>query len=92
MLLSSSPINNMNISALIRPYKPLFMTEEEIMTALKLMEQDDLLKTDPTLEGPSNQPVAFINKHATYLRGHSKVNPEFYLANLRTMIKIRPSK
>ena len=68
------------------------MTEEEIMTALKFMEQDDLLKTDPTLEGPSKQPMAFIDKHVIYLKGHPKVNPEFYLANLRTMIKIRPSR
>ena len=82
----------MRIYDINRPYKPVFLTEEEIKYALKLMEQDATLKTAALADGYSGHLVPFIDKHAGYLRGHPKVNPEFYLANLRTMIKIRLEK
>jgi len=69
------------------------MEEPAIVEALKGMEQDSLLKTAPVITRgtPSSiEEVTFQEKHLTYLKKHPKVNPRNYLANLRTMLKIRP--
>lgn len=82
----------MNIKDLSGRSKPIFMDEEQIKVALLAMEQDSGLDTKPVYvkDSPSDiRLVTFREKHLAYLKGHPKVNPEFYLSNLRTMIKIR---
>ena len=82
----------MNIKHVQKPDKHVFMTQEEIESALRQMEQDISLKTEPLYikEGTSSLvPVAFYVRHTQYLKEHPKVNPENYLSNLRTMIKKR---
>ena len=78
----------MKLKDLQGPYKHVFLTEDEISDTLKSMIDDEGLQTGAT----KSQKTDFRNLHAAYLRGHPKVNPENYLANLRTMIKIRSSK
>jgi|GEM_PF-1135075 len=82
----------MNIKHLQGPYKQVFMNEGEISEVLNLMEQNASLKT--SLKGTAHaiHHMSFHEIHMTYLKEHPKVNPEHYLSNLRTMIKIRPSK
>jgi hypothetical protein len=82
----------MNIKHLQGPYKPVFMDETEIRQTLNSMEQDATLRTSPSYI--TNTPeaiglVSFRKKHLTYLKEHPKVNPQHYLSNLKTMIKIR---
>jgi hypothetical protein len=79
----------MNIKHLQKATKPVFMTEAEIYEALVTMEKDVLLNTPNYRTIDSEEMVAFKEKHINYLKGHPKVNPENYLANLRTMVKIR---
>ncbi len=75
-----------------KPIKVVFIDEVAISEELRLMELDPGLKTisyyteDPTY---ADNLMPFPDKHVQYLKGHPKVNPEHYLANLRTMIKIR---
>jgi hypothetical protein len=69
------------------------MTEQEIVTALKKMESDPTLLTEPaftsnTIEWPSNR-MPFVTYHANYIRTHKLVRPEGYLSNLRLMLRIR---
>jgi hypothetical protein len=74
------------------PDKPVAMGADDINQALTDMEEDPGLKTVPSLikEDPSSMRiVSFREKHAAYLEAHPKVMPQSYLANLRTMIKIR---
>jgi hypothetical protein len=85
----------MSIKHMSKADKAVHIDEEQILQALFNMEQDEHLKTDP--EYSSNplyfdQLIPFAQKHAEYLKNHPKVNPEHYLANLRTMIKIRLTK
>jgi hypothetical protein len=85
----------MSIKHMSKTHKPVHISEEEVLQSLFNMEQDEGLKTDP--EYSSNplyfdQLIPFAQKHAEYLKSHPKVNPEHYLANLRTMIKIRLTK
>jgi hypothetical protein len=72
--------------------KVVHISEDEILHQLGAMEQDDGLNTPPENNDglvPTGQEMSFSQKHFTYLRTHPKVNPEFYLSNLRAMIKIR---
>jgi hypothetical protein len=69
------------------------MERPAIAAALSSMEHDTLLRTAPVVvhdELGSINVVTFKEKHLSYLKEHPKVNPQIYLANLRTMIKIRP--
>jgi len=69
-----------------------FMTEEEIQEALNEMEQDELLNTGPILVRSAEDSiirVSFHDRHTIYLKNHPKVNPQDYLANIKTMIRIR---
>lgn len=79
----------MNIKHLQKSSKPVFLSEEEVYDALVAMEQDVLLNTPDCQTIDSADLMTFREKHMEYLRGHPKVNPENYLANLRTMVKIR---
>jgi hypothetical protein len=75
-----------------KPSVPIFLNEAAIDQSLADMESNSALKTDPiATKSPEGETymVPFHEKHAAYLRGHPKVNPEHYLANLHTMIKIR---
>ena len=85
----------MNIKNLGQHTKQVFINEEEIKQALLKMEQDANLSSKPSLMNDTDasssiREVSFMERHMTYLREHPKVNPEHYLSNLRTMIKIRP--
>jgi hypothetical protein len=82
----------MNISNLSKSDKSAFMNEEEITDALNVMELDDSLNTKPVYIRDSPTPVGlltFRENHVAYLKGHPKINPANYLANLRIMIKKR---
>ena len=82
----------MSIKHMHKPTKQVHMEEAAIQAALLEMISDSGLKTD--LDGFANPSRAsaetsFYEKHMSYLKSHPKVNPAHYLANLRTMIKIR---
>lgn len=83
----------MNIKHLQGPYKHVFLNDEEIQTELALMEDNASFNTKPSYmkdTSSSIRLVTFLERHAAYLKGHPKVNPEHYLSNLRTVIRIRP--
>jgi hypothetical protein len=68
------------------------MTEQEIQLALDEMEQDMLLDTSPILTRSAEDSIiriSFHDRHTAYLKTHPKVNPQDYLANVKTMIRIR---
>jgi hypothetical protein len=70
----------------------VFMDEQEIEQALNAMELDELLNTSPILVRSAEDSiirVSFHDRHTTYLRTHPKINPQDYLANIKTMIRIR---
>lgn len=72
--------------------KAVFMTELEISEALHEMEKNLGLNTVLVdIDGlpETVDTLSFFDKHSLYLKSHPHVNPESYLANLRTMIKIR---
>jgi hypothetical protein len=69
-----------------------FIDEETIQQILNEMEHDDLLNTGTILMRNAEDSiirVAFHERHTTYLKTHPKINPQNYLANLKTMIRIR---
>ncbi len=82
----------MNIKSLQGPYKHAFMNEEEIKAALKAMVENSDCDTKPisVKEGSLSKEIAFQERHLTYLKEHPKINPEYYLSNLKTMIRLRP--
>jgi hypothetical protein len=68
------------------------MTEDEIRAALTSMEKDDSFNTRPVyVKDPlaSIKLISFYEKHMAYLKEHPKINPEYYLANLRTVLRVR---
>lgn len=71
--------------------KPTPMDEAEISEILKAMESNAGLNTKRGFADAlfPDEIVSFTEKHLEYLRRHPKVDPRHYLANLRTMIKIR---
>lgn len=72
--------------------KTPFINEDEIKEILRTMLRDKTMNTQPLYvqaEGSQTKTISFYKRHTDYLKGHPKVNPEHYLANLRTMIKIR---
>lgn len=72
--------------------KVTFLDAAQIDEILHDMEQDATMNTRPLYvksELSPDQTISFYKRHTDYLNGHPKVNPEHYLANLRTMIKIR---
>jgi hypothetical protein len=76
-----------------KPERVVFMDETMIEQALADMERDCLLRTGPVATKDAENAVrmvSFREKHLSYLKQHPKVNPQHYLANLHTMIKIRP--
>jgi hypothetical protein len=83
----------MSIKHMSKPDKQVFMCEAEIEEALSSMEQNSSFKTPPGYareDISSIRLMTFREKHVAYLMSHPKINPEDYLANLRTMVKIRP--
>jgi hypothetical protein len=82
----------MNLQDLSRPFKPGDVSEDEVKAELVLMENNPELDTPASLAKGDDLPdylISFQEKHIKYLREHPKVNPAPYLANLKTMIKIR---
>ena len=69
----------------------IFIDEETVKRLLHDMEKESTLRTNPVLvkESDDIRMVTFSDYHSSYLSKHPKVNPEYYLSNLRTMIKIR---
>lgn len=69
------------------------MTAEEVLVALKDMEQDSTLITkdaySPNAELYPDGRIPFVDIHMAYLKSHKHVDPRNYLSNLRLMIKIR---
>jgi hypothetical protein len=69
-----------------------FLSEEEISQTLTDMEGDELLNTKPIYirdADDSLRLISFREKHTAYLRLHPKISPQDYLANVKTMIRIR---
>jgi hypothetical protein len=71
-----------------------FIDQAEVETILASMEQDDSYNTNRGFvrDTPQSEKrsVSFKELHMNYLKKHPKINPEHYLSNLRTMLKIRP--
>lgn len=69
------------------------MPEEEIITRLKVLENDPTMKSEsiysPTATEWPDSRLPFIERHLAYLRTHKTVNPEHYISNLALMIKKR---
>lgn len=69
------------------------MTEEEIITRLKVLEDDPTMKSEsiysPAASEWPDSRLPFIERHLAYLRTHKTVNPEHYISNLALMIKKR---
>ncbi len=85
----------MNFKSLQSPSKKVFITDQEIQDSLTAMEQDSGLNTGPIMVRDADtgrKTVGFRDRHTNYLKEHPKVNPEYYLSNLRTVIRIRASK
>lgn len=69
------------------------MTQDEIKTALKKLEDDPAMITESTYsplatEWPGNR-LPFVEFHLTYLSRHKLTDPQHYLSNLRLMITKR---
>ena len=78
----------MSFMSIDKPSKVQHITEEQILEELKSMVSDASYKTE---KGYINvdELVSFTKKHSTYLKTHPKVNPQYYLANLRVMTRAR---
>ncbi len=82
----------MNMNSFQTSKKQDFISEEQVREALRQMEQDATLNTDPVLIRNipgSARSAPFEQRHLTYLKEHPKVDPEDYLSNLRTVLRIR---
>jgi hypothetical protein len=82
----------MNLHDFGAPFKPGDFSEDEVRSELELMEDNPELYTPVSLIQDNELSVymiSFQEKHIRYLREHPKINPVPYLANLKTMIKIR---
>lgn len=82
----------MNIKHNPKPDKPNFIADSVVDEMLQRMEEDSGLNTKPVLVRDGSMDlrlVSFKEKHLQYLIDHPKVNRESYLANLRTMTKVR---
>lgn len=71
------------------------LEDEGVALKLKAMVVDDSLNTACSYSAntelyPDNQ-IPFVEKHMAYLVAHPKVNSQYYLANLRLMLKKRSS-
>jgi hypothetical protein len=73
----------------------LFNSEEgtAIREALDSMAADSSYRTEVSYTAnavthPDHQ-MPFVEGHLTYLSKHADVNPTYYLANLRLMLRIR---
>lgn len=70
------------------------MLEEDIRSALKVMEANPTLVTRPafranTEKWPDNE-ISFVESHVAYLKLHPKTDPQHYLSNLRLMLRKNP--
>ena len=82
----------MNFNKQYSPPRPVFMTVQEYETALQEMEDDPSLDTKPALiksDDNSFKLVSFFEKNSQYLKTHPKINPEHYIRNLKTTLRIR---
>ena len=72
-----------------------FINIQDIGEILDEMEHDSKYRTEGCYvrETPQSPKVlvSFKERHLFYLRKHPKLNPDHYLANLRTMLRIRSS-
>jgi hypothetical protein len=69
-----------------------FLDETAVNQLLLEMEEDELLNTKSSYvnDGPDGtRLVTFYEKHSTWIKMHPKISPQNYLANIRTMIRIR---
>jgi hypothetical protein len=69
-----------------------FLDEDSVHEMLLEMEQNELLNTKSSYvnDGPDGvRLMTFYEKHSIYIKTHPKINPQNYLSNIRTMIRIR---
>jgi hypothetical protein len=69
------------------------MEESEIVEALRVLEANPAMVTNSayranTEKWPTNR-ASFVEVHTAYLKLHPTVNPQYYLANLRLMLRVR---
>ena len=80
-------------SRFVKSKAPSFINQEEIEKQLKEIQHDLTYNTKSTYSAnvnlyPDNK-MPFVAKHLAYLKAHSALDPEQYIANLRLMTKIR---
>jgi hypothetical protein len=84
----------MSYRDLYSPKKSKFIEDDEVDQIISDMERDDLLNTNPVYVKDADESiclVTFREKHEAYIKTHPKVDPRTYLANVKTMIRIRSS-
>lgn len=76
--------------------RPNLYTSEDgkqLIKELKLMEQDETYNTDPSYSANvaayPDHSIPFVDKHLAYLNSHPSVNIDYYLSNLRILLKYR---
>ncbi|HMH31181.1 MAG TPA: hypothetical protein VK534_01750 [Methylomirabilota bacterium] len=75
-----------------KPEKVKHIDEAQIKELLKSMHSDNGLNTGTCYSDDDvlrTTPISFEAKHMAYLKSHPKVNPQQYLQNLRTKVRIR---
>ncbi|HEX7632911.1 MAG TPA: hypothetical protein VF401_01145 [Candidatus Saccharimonadales bacterium] len=65
----------------------------QIKAALVALEKDANYCTEASysaneIDHPDSS-ISFVDKHMHYLSEHPKVNPQYYLSNLRLMTRVR---
>lgn len=80
-------------SRFVKSKTPCFINQEQIEEQLRSIQQDKSYNTESTYSAnstlyPDNK-MPFVAKHLAYLKAHSALDPEQYIANLRLMTKIR---
>lgn len=64
-----------------------------LVKTLQEMVEDPAFNTEPTYSAncdkyPDNL-IPFVDKHMDYLSSHPSVNPQYYIANLQLMTRVR---
>jgi hypothetical protein len=59
----------------------------DIRKILEQMMEDEKFNTDSTYAAGSDENMSFVDKHMKYLSEHPKLNPQYYLRNIRLMTR-----
>jgi len=71
----------------------IVMDEEQILSALQVLEDDPAYITKSeyraNLDKWPEHRISFVDSHLNYLKSHTSISPEHYIANLKLMLKKR---